>query len=152
MCYAGMQCGPRYTVIVTIHLNLRVLFVKFTRSDVDDSDYIADEGDASSESAGDEEEEEIVEAVPEQHFDASSDQTPSSPPTDLQQPSRTASTTRTTDSSSMRDISFMKTNELLVPPPDSPRGNTYCTGTLNKKRKDNPSEVISKKLKKGETI
>ncbi|CAG4960783.1 unnamed protein product [Colias eurytheme] len=30
--------------------------------------------------------------------------------------------------------------------------NTYCTGTLNKKRKDNPSEVISKKLKKGENI
>ncbi|CAG5000879.1 unnamed protein product [Parnassius apollo] len=88
-----------------------------------DVDNLADEGDASSESAGDEEEEENVEAVPEQRFDASSDQTPSSPPTDLQQPSRTASTTCwTTDSSSMRDISFTKTKELLVPPPDSPRG------------------------------
>ncbi|CAG5006200.1 unnamed protein product [Parnassius apollo] len=93
----------------------------YAGSDVDYLNYIADEGDASSESAGDEEEEENVEAVPEQRFDASSVQTPSSPPTDLQQPSRTASTTRwTTDSSSMRDISFTKTNELLVPPPDRP--------------------------------
>ncbi|CAG5023050.1 unnamed protein product [Parnassius apollo] len=95
----------------------------YAGSDVDDLDYIADESDASSESAGDEEEEENVEALPEQRFDASSDHTPSSPPTDRQQPSRTASTTRwTTDSNSMRDISFTKTNKLLVPRPDSPRG------------------------------
>ncbi|CAG5052086.1 unnamed protein product [Parnassius apollo] len=95
----------------------------YAGSDVDDLENIADEGDASSESAADEEEEENVEAVPEQRFDASSDQTSSSPPTDLQQPFRTASTTRwTTDSSSMRDISFTKTYELLVPPPGSPRG------------------------------
>ncbi|KAG5891595.1 hypothetical protein JTB14_032538 [Gonioctena quinquepunctata] len=30
--------------------------------------------------------------------------------------------------------------------------NTYCTGTLNAKRKNNPIFVVSKKLKKGETI
>lgn len=32
------------------------------------------------------------------------------------------------------------------------KNDTYCTGTLNKKRKQNPSEVMSKKLKKGENI
>ena len=41
----------------------------YAGSDVDDLDYIADEDDASSESAEDEKEEK-VEAVPEQRFDA----------------------------------------------------------------------------------
>ncbi|XP_011146244.2 piggyBac transposable element-derived protein 4-like isoform X2 [Harpegnathos saltator] len=30
--------------------------------------------------------------------------------------------------------------------------NTYCTGTLNKKRKENPPSIITEKLKKGENI
>ncbi|XP_014484873.1 PREDICTED: piggyBac transposable element-derived protein 4-like isoform X2 [Dinoponera quadriceps] len=30
--------------------------------------------------------------------------------------------------------------------------NTYCTGTLNKKHKDNPNSIITKKLKKGENV
>nr|XP_022900680.1 piggyBac transposable element-derived protein 4-like [Onthophagus taurus] len=30
--------------------------------------------------------------------------------------------------------------------------NTYCTGTLNKKRKDNPNSIMTKKIKKGENV
>lgn len=44
---------------------------------------------------------------------------------------------------------FYNSYELAVKLLDK---NTYCTGTLNKKRKGNPSSVIAKKIKKEENV
>ncbi|XP_063380254.1 piggyBac transposable element-derived protein 4-like [Cydia fagiglandana] len=115
----------------------------YADSDVDDIDYVADKGNASSESEDEEEEGEMASeqcgaisrrqnllprrsSLPAmsalEQLRPRPNQTSGTTPAP-EQPSRAASTTRwTTNSSSMRDFPFTKTNELLVPEPANPRG------------------------------